>query len=220
VTKPLFKPAALALFALGLSAGLATALPALAWADSVDDARSRIQNALQNDPAVPKVEPAGYDATIIVFSDYQCPYCHQLHPTLEALLREDKKVRIVYRDWPIFGAASTEAARAALAARYQGKHAAFNDALLSSKGRMSSETIRAAAASAEVDWGRLQADLVKHRAEIDGALQRTEHYARMIGLHGTPALIVDSYLFPGAVSAGTLKSALRSARQHVPFEPE
>ncbi|WP_157098869.1 DsbA family protein [Novosphingobium rosa] len=182
--------------------------------NSVENTRDRILDSLQNDPDVPKVAPAGYDATIIIFSDYQCPYCHQIHPTLEKLLREDRKLRIVYRDWPIFGAVSTEAARAAMASRYQGKHAAFNDALLSTKGRLSSEGIRQAAASAGVDWARLQADLARHRTEINGAIARTDHYARIIGLSGTPALIVDSYLLPGAVSEETLKEAVQHARRN------
>lgn len=215
--KPSFKACVLGAGALLLGglgvAGLQTATSASAGESANDQARARLLDALQNDPDVPKAQPATYDATIVIFSDYQCPYCHQIHPRLEALLREDKKLRIVYRDWPIFGPVSTEAARAAMAARYQGKHAALNDALLSSKGRLTSEGIRQAATSAGVDWARLQADLVKHRAQIDGALARTDHYARMIGLSGTPALVVDSYLLPGAVDIETLKEAVQHARQ-------
>ncbi|MFC3216460.1 DsbA family protein [Novosphingobium panipatense] len=116
----------------------------------------RIRHEIQNDPVAPTVAPQGYDVTIVVFSDYQCPYCRKVHPALEALLREDKKVKLVYRDWPIFGAPSTEAARAAIASQYQGKHAAFNDALMQSQGKLSSESIRAAADRAGVDWARLQ----------------------------------------------------------------
>ncbi|WP_241127644.1 DsbA family protein [Novosphingobium terrae] len=216
--KPSLKACAATVAALLLggiaAAGVQTAAAARAGDSSNNDARAMLLDALQNDPGVPKVEPAGYDATIVVFSDYQCPYCHQIHPRLEALLREDKKLRIVYRDWPIFGAVSKEAARAAMASRYQGKHAAFNDALLNTKGRLTSEGIRQAAVSAGVDWNRLQADLVKHGAEIDGAIARTGHYAGLIGLSGTPALIVDSYLLPGAVSVETLREAVQHARKN------
>lgn len=129
----------------------------------------RIRREIRNDPVAPTVAPEGYDVTIVFFSDYQCPYCRKVHPVLEALMREDKKVKLVHRDWPIFGAASIEAAHAAIASKYQGKHAAFNDALMRLQGKLSSQSIRAAADRAGVDWARLQADLRQHRSEIDQA---------------------------------------------------
>ena len=182
-------------------------------APSQAEARARMRDILQNDPALPAVAPAGHDVTIVVFSDYQCPYCRKLHPALESLLREDGKVRIVYRDWPIFGGPSTEAARAAIASRYQGKHAAFNDALMATRGKLASDGIRAAADSAGVDWKRLQADLVKHKAEIDGALARTDRIARAMGLSGTPVLVIGPYLVPGALSPENLRLAVEAARR-------
>ncbi|MFT3966062.1 MAG: DsbA family protein [Sphingobium sp.] len=107
------------------------------------------------------------------FTDYQCPFCREMHPVLEALLREDPKVKLVYRDWPIFGAASVEAARAAIASQYQGKHAEFNRALMQSHGKLSSESIRAAANRAGIDWTRLRTDLNTYSVEIDQTLGRT-----------------------------------------------
>ncbi|MBN8838899.1 MAG: DsbA family protein [Sphingomonadales bacterium] len=180
---------------------------------ATEEARARLREALQNDPDLPSVAPAGYDLTIVVFSDYQCPYCRKLHPALNGLLRDDKKVRIVYRDWPVFGPASEEAARAAMASRYQGKYAAFNDALMKTSGRINAESIRVAAQAAGVDWQRLQADLVTHKAKIDGALARTDQFARIIGLSGTPGLVIGPYLFPGALSEENLRTVVQEARR-------
>jgi len=180
------------------------------------DPGTRVHDALLNDPAVPSVAPAGYDVTVVVFSDYQCPYCRKLHPALKGLLHNDGKVRVVYRDWPIFGGPSIEAARAAIASRYQGKHAAFDDALMAIKGKLTSDGIRTAALKAGVDWKRLQADLVKHKTEIDGALARTDQFARAMGLSGTPGLVIGAYLFPGALSEQNLQRAVQMARQHLP----
>ncbi|MFA6032152.1 MAG: DsbA family protein, partial [Myxococcota bacterium] len=73
----------------------------------------RIRHEIQNDPVAPTIAPKGYDVTIVMFSDYQCPFCRKVHPVVENLMASDKKVKLVYRDWPIFGAPSTEAARAA-----------------------------------------------------------------------------------------------------------
>lgn len=172
----------------------------------------RIRREIQNDPVAPTIAPVGHDVTIVFFSDYQCVYCRKVHPVLTALLDEDRKVKLVHRDWPIFGAASTETARLAIASRHQGKHAAFNDALMRSQGKLSPEAIRAAAQRAGVDWTRLQADLVRHRAEIDQALGRTGRYAAMLGLTGTPAMLVGNYLIPGAVDLPVMRRAVAMAR--------
>lgn len=171
-----------------------------------------IRRAIASDPVAPTVNPQGADVTLVVFSDYQCPYCRRIHPAIEQLKREDRRLRIVYRDWPIFGAPSVEAARAAIAARYQGKHAAFNDALMATKGRIDSAAIRAAAARAGVDWKRLKADETRHAAEIEGAIERTRGYARALGLTGTPAMSIGRYLIPGAVDLATLRKAVAAAR--------
>lgn len=172
----------------------------------------RIREQIQTDPVAPTIAPKDADVTLVMFSDYQCPFCRKVHPVLEQLLREDGKVKVVYRDWPIFGAGSVEAARAAIASKYQGKHAAFNDALMHTQGKVTSQSIRAAAAKAGVDWTRLQTDLSTHEDDIDGAIDRTSRYAAMMGLSGTPGMLVGPYLIPGAIDLGGLREAVAAAR--------
>lgn len=179
--------------------------------EQVEEGR-RIRAQIQNDPVAPTIAHKDADVTLVMFSDYQCPFCRKVHPVLEQLLREDRKVRVVYRDWPIFGAGSEEAARAAIASKYQGKHAAFNDALMKMQGKVTSQSIRAAANEAKVDWERLQADLKTHEDEIGGAIGRTSQYAAMMGLSGTPGLLVGPYLIPGAIDIGGLREAVAAAR--------
>lgn len=182
------------------------------------DAARRAQAAairarIQNDPVAPTVAPNGADVTIVVFSDYQCPYCRKVHAALEGLLREDRKVKILYRDWPIFGAGSVEAARLAIASKYQGKHAAFNNAIMQTQGRINSQNIREAADKANIDWQRLQSDLKQYGTDIDGAIGRTRGYASMMGLTGTPALLVGTYLVPGAIDLPALHKVVALARK-------
>ena len=202
---------------LALAVGLYTGFsgPAQAQSAQVQLAAEgpSLLNSLQNDQAMPSVAPAGYDVTIVVFSDYQCPYCRKLHASLKQLLREDRKVRIVYRDWPIFGAASVEAARTALAARYQGKHAALNDALMETSGRLDTQAIQSAVQRAGLDMKRLKADLVAHQSDIDAALARTAKLANAMDLSGTPAMVIGSYLLPGAATTENLRSAVAIARK-------
>lgn len=170
------------------------------------------RKAVTDDPVAPKRADPGYDVTIVEFLDYNCPYCRRMEPALNTLLASDRKVRIVYRDWPIFGPASREAARAAIASQWQNRHAAFHAALMTSPARLDTAGVLAAAARAKVDWPRLQRDLKVHGAEIDALLARTDAIAEAIGFHGTPALIVGSQVVAGAVDLPSLRSLVAAAR--------
>src|SRR3546814_6137256 len=87
-----------------------------------------------------------------------------MHPRLTALAQADRRVRIVFKDWAIFGEPSVEAARRALAAKYQGKDNALDDARMQIQGKLSSEKIRVAAERAGDDGQRL-ADETKRSEE-------------------------------------------------------
>jgi hypothetical protein len=127
---------------------------------------------MERDTVAPQIAPKDATVTMVVFSDYQCPYCHKLHPELRRLLADDHKIHFIYRDWPIFGDASIDAARLAIASQYQGRHEAFDDALSATTGKLDAAKIRAAAVKAGVNWARLQSDLVTHRQAIDQLLMR------------------------------------------------
>lgn len=208
---------ALFLAALALALPLSAAAQEEGVSESGDTRRSaeveRIRERIRNDPLAPTIAPRGYDVTLVLFSDYQCGYCRRFNPTLDALMAQDPKVRVVYRDWPILSAGSREAARAAIASRYQGKHLAFHRALIATSGRLDTTKIRAAADKVGLDWDRLVSDQVRHKAAIDALLARTDDYARMLGLSGTPGIMVGPYAIPGLVDLPTLKKAVAMARE-------
>lgn len=176
------------------------------------DAVEAVFAQVRTDPLAPTIAPRGHDVTIVVFSDYQCGYCRRFNPTLDALMAEDRKLRVVYRDWPILGGGSGPAARAAIAASFQGRHLAFHRALLAQPGRIDAAKIRAAADAAGVDWKRLERDQVRRKADIDALLARTNGHARTLGLSGTPGLLVGSQIIPGMVDLPTLRRAVARAR--------
>ncbi|WP_084399184.1 DsbA family protein [Henriciella aquimarina] len=212
----------LSMFAAVLVAlALAGAAPVAAQTGGSNEAASengqksdaeRIRDAIQNDPLAPTIEPENHDVTIVMFTDYQCPYCRRMHSTLQELLKEDDKVKLVYRDWPIFGGASDRAAKAAIASQYQGKYAAFNDALMRATGKLSSRAIRDAADEAGVDWVQLQVDMKAHEDEIDALLDRSRKQAALLGFTGTPGLLIGPFRIAGALDAENLREAVKAAR--------
>src|ERR1044071_8209489 len=91
------------------------------------------------------------DVSIVEFFDYRCPYCKQVEPALEKLLRDDRKLRFVYKEFPVLGPESLIAAKAALASRKQGKYAAVHQALMALKGQMTEGLVLQTAGSAGID---------------------------------------------------------------------
>lgn len=152
------------------------------------------------------------DVVIYLFSDYNCPNCRALHRDLRRLVAADGKLRIVYRDWPVLGERSRDAARLAIASAAQGRHAAFDDELMRRGGSLDEPSLRAAAMRAGVDWWRLQRDLVTGAPEIEALLADTDRQARALQFVGTPVLLIGPFLVTGRVDADRLRELVREAR--------
>lgn len=177
-------------------------------------AQALSKEAVLNDPAAPALIPAAHDVTMVLFFDYQCGVCRRVHPDLERLRQEDGRIRVVYKDWPIFGGISEQAARVAIAAHWQGKYHAVHDGLMRAPGRLSDKTIRAVASAAGVDWERLERDSAARASEIDALLARNSVQAAGLGFQGTPSFVIGPYLVPGGLDLHGLKNVVREARQN------
>jgi protein-disulfide isomerase len=165
-----------------------------------------------NDPDIPVLgNPAG-DLTIVEYFDYQCPVCKQVHPDLMRVIAQDGKVRLVSRNWPIFGALSGYAARMALAAKYQGKYVQAHEALFAAKRRLTEPIARQLLAAAGVDTTRAARDLDANRAAIDAVLARNQSQAVAFGFLGTPAFIVGKFRVNVGLSAENFKRVIADAR--------
>lgn len=165
------------------------------------------------DDVAPTVKPPGYDVTIVEYMDYQCPYCRATHGPLKQLLAKDHKIRVIFRDWPIFGDASVRAALDAIASKYQGKYLPFHDALMETPLPLDDTKIRAAAKKAGVDWERMEKDKLAHSEEIEDLFQRNEAQAEMLGLEGTPGFIIGNVQSFGGLTLKQLETSVAEARK-------
>lgn len=168
--------------------------------------------AILNDPLTPRFDPPDADVTLVVFTDYRCAVCKASNPAIQKVLKEDGRVRVLYKDWPILGEASRIAARAAIAAHRQDKYPQFHDALMRVSGPLDEEAIAAAAAQAGVDRRRLRADLTAHNEEIDATLNRNAFQAFSLGLTGTPGFLVGPALVRGRLDESRLERLVAAAR--------
>jgi protein-disulfide isomerase len=192
---------------MGLAIG---ALSAVALGEGFDDTLSR--DAVLRDPEIPALGNPDGDLTVVEYFDYQCPYCKQLAPQIAQVVRDDGKIRLVLKDWPIFGAVSKSAAQLALAAKYQNKYQEAHDALINAKEKLSDATIPELLTKAGVDVEKAKQDLQAHQKNIEDVLTHNNAQADAFGFQGTPAFIVGFFRVPGVVEMKVFKQIIADAR--------
>jgi len=145
------------------------------------------------------------DVVLVEFFDYACGYCRKSNADVDRLLREDPKLKVVWREWPVLGPDSEAAARASLAAAQAGRFKPFYDSLFAA-GRPTAEALARARAGAG-----LGADLPA--AVADPELARNFELARGLEATGTPTFVVGDQILQGAVGYEALRDAIAEARE-------
>jgi protein-disulfide isomerase len=169
--------------------------------------------AVLRDPDIPVAGNPKGDITIVEFFDYQCPYCRKLEPELRAAVKDDGKVRLVFKDWPILGPVSVYASRLALATKFQDKFVGAHDALIGLDVKLTEAGVRDRLSGAGVDVDRALRDLETNKTMIDAILKRTNDQATAFGFNGTPAFIIGKFRVPGALSKAQFGQAIADARK-------
>jgi protein-disulfide isomerase len=167
----------------------------------------RYREQLERDPRDFVVNPNGA-FTLVQFFDYRCGYCKVVAPEILKLARENPDVRVVFKEFPIFGAASDSAARIALTPQVKAKGVDLHQAMLADRG------LDEAALDAHLRRVGLDPAAVRRAASSPGIaaqIQETRLLAQALGLEGTPAFIVGDYLIPGA-DMNAVRAALARVR--------
>ncbi len=180
---------------------------ALAQAPSVD------VEAILHDPDAPAAGNPKGDITIVAFLDYNCPFCKKSAPDLARVVKEDGRIRLVYKDWPILTKASVYGAQLALAANYQGRYQEVHDALMAIPGRqIPEEQMLKAIQATHVDLDQLAADANNRIGDIADLLKRNNAQASSLGLQGTPTYLVGP-LLASTLDYASFKRAVAEARR-------
>jgi len=182
-----------------------------AKADRQSEAVTQYKGQIFADADAPVAGNPQGDVTLVEFFDYKCPYCKQVSPALEGLLKDDPKLKIVFKEFPILGDPSVLAARAALAAQKQGKYLAFHQALMAHRGQLDLNSIAGVAASIGLNGEQLVADMKSE--EIEKQLTANHELALSLGIRSTPTFIVGDKVMPGALSIDDLKNLIADARK-------
>lgn len=126
--------------------------------------------------------------TLVEFFDYQCPHCIDMATILDAAIKANPEVRVVYKEWPIRGPMSEFASRAALAANKQGKYIEMHHAILGANQPLTQDSILQIAKTLGLNVDQLQKDMAD--TSIDNQLKANMKLAQDLKLFGTPAFFV------------------------------
>lgn len=182
-----------------------------------EDAQKNVVNKksdLFNNKKTPSFAPKGYDVSVVEFFDYNCGYCKKAQSSVEELLKQDKKVRVIFKELPILGASSVELSKVALAVNIvdSSKYLDFHDALMKGSARTKEDAIKIVK-DLGIDAGKVEKALTDKKSDIEEQIKLNQELAATIGINGTPAFVVGEELIPGAVDLGTLKEKISAQRK-------
>ncbi|WP_263080486.1 DsbA family protein [Endozoicomonas sp. Mp262] len=150
--------------------------------------------------------------TITYFSDFNCGFCKRQDPILDTILEKFPEVRIVYKDLPILGESSREAATLALAAYQQDpkSYVKLHKTMMAKPGRHDSHSIATAFKSENIDIEVLKK--MDHK-KIGQQLDNNVQLATQLGIQGTPALVFPDHIQGGFTDAEQLEKMIKERLQ-------
>jgi len=163
--------------------------------------------------------PADAPVTLVVFSDYQCPFCAAWsQDTLPKMLEyvDEGDLRIEWREVNVFGSASVQAAKAAYAAALQDKHWEFHAELFKdgeprSPGELTPEALTEAAKTVGLDVDRFTKDMnAKSTAE---AVEENASMGTDLGAFSTPTFLLNGQPYVGAQPTDVFVDAIEEAKK-------
>ena len=151
--------------------------------------------------------------TLVEFFDYNCGFCKRALADTLALLRDETRLKVVLKEFPILGPGSTEAARVAIAARMQdpAKYLAFHQELLGAPGPATEQKALDAAKDQGFDMARLEKDMTSD--EVAATIAENMKLASALGFSGTPSYVIGKGVILGAVGVEALKARIKLARE-------
>jgi protein-disulfide isomerase len=152
------------------------------------------------------------NVTFVEFFDYNCGYCKRAMSDMLTLLKNDSKLKVVLKEFPVLGPGSVEAARVAVAVRMQApqKYLEFHQKLLGGRGHADSARALAVAKEVGLDMARLEKDM--KGPEVQKTLQHDFKLAEALGLNGTPSYVIGDNVIVGAIGLKGLQEKINTAR--------
>ncbi len=154
------------------------------------------------------------DITLVEFQDYRCSYCRKAHDEVAELVRSDGNIRLVIKEFPILGEASTDASRLAVATLHKLGPEAYHDLanfLITFNGDLNPKISAGILEKLGHDPSAVIAYL--DDAAITGHIGKVHTLARTLKITGTPTFVVGNEMVRGYVSLETMREIIAFHRQ-------
>ncbi|BBD59572.1 DSBA oxidoreductase [Nostoc sp. HK-01] len=173
----------------------------------LDDLKTNPEDIIGDSPTT----GAAKSKTVLVeFSDFQCPYCAEVHKTLKSVVDKHKdNLTLVYKNFPLTGvhAEALPAAQAAWAAKQQGKFWEYHDALFENQKQLGETLYVDIAKKLNLNLAKFESDRKLAKTAVEKDLQ----LANDLGISGTPFLVINTGDYTGAVQASEIEGRLAKA---------
>jgi len=170
------------------------------------------QDEVFRDPDAPVLGNPKGDVTIVEFFDYQCPYCKKSHPDVKSVVAEDGNVRLIMKDWPVFGDASVFASQAVLGANEIGDYEKAMEALMATPASLSEDDVKRLLATAGLDLPKIAQAVQRNDKKISDLLTRNYNQAMAFNFAGTPSFVIGKMTYSGVLGKEQLHDAIKQAR--------
>lgn len=150
------------------------------------------------------------DIVIVEFYDYNCGWCKKAWTEIQAILKDDKNVRVVFYDIPVLGPDSLEVAKWSLASKKQNKFFEFHSAVMNHPGQHDVETLKKLAGDAGLNVEKLEKD--KASPDIEAEIKSHLEAAASVGIQGTPGFLINDRVFRGYIPYDVIQSTIKELR--------
>lgn len=154
------------------------------------------------------IGPEDSKKTVVEFFDYNCPACKMQYKELEKLITADKGVKVIFKEYPIFGPSSDANAKIGLAVHelYPEKYFAFHGKMMTFEGRADTATAYKFAKELGMDEAKLKDAAAK--PEMQAIIDADRQLGSRLNLQGTPSLVVNGELIGHAMGQQELQAKL------------
>ena len=154
------------------------------------------------------------DVTFVEFFDYNCGYCKRAMADMLDLMKEDPKLKVVLKEFPVLSEGSVDAAKVAVAVRMQDptgkKYLDFHQKLLGGRGAADKARAFSSKKKTAYDMAKLEKDLAT--TEVKATLEENLKLAESLGMNGTPSYVIGKQVVIGAVGVDSLREKINNAR--------
>ena len=196
---------------LGLVSGVALSIGVPMARAQDNPMPPELRDAIERQPFSPVLGNPKGDVTLTEFFDYNCPHCRTSVPVIRKLIGDDPHLRVVLREWPVFGEGSEFCARASLASLKQGKYWQFHSGWMAIRGRAEEASAMRVAQEVGLDPAKLQSDMGS--ANVEDHIAQSMALGDHMGLMGTPTFIAGNDALFGKRSGFELRDLVARARR-------